>query len=157
MHCFFIMFIIYILILIAIKILITGWVRNVHFEFFLNADTASSIALEMVETLDLMKVDVDLVAELINILIVQLVPCWGSSFKSLTRQRSLDGVTSVHYEAKERGIYSEVTGITNNGALIASSQHVNPSTSNVIRLSPIILSYRPIMQLKNIGEALSNP
>ncbi|KAH6816838.1 with no lysine kinase 8 [Perilla frutescens var. frutescens] len=132
----------------------SGPVRNIHFMFFLNADTASSIAAEMVETLDLLKGDVYLIAELINSLIIQLVPCWGSSSGSLNGQRSLEESTSVHnekfvtsgvrdccsYESHgkediERGIiYSELSGLTNNGAPVllgASSQQIDPSVSNV--------------------------
>lgn len=119
------------------SLLIAGQVQNVQFEFFLNADTASSIAAEMVEALDLMSVDVDLIAEMINTLIGQLVPCLGSSSGILIGQRSLDEeATRVHgKEGTERGFYSEVTGIANNGAPLsvrASPQHFNPSTSNAM-------------------------
>lgn len=130
----------------TINILITGRVRNVHFIFFLNADTALSIAAEMVETLDLWKDDVSFIAELINSLISQLVPCWGTSSGTLSGgKRSLEDSATVHNEkfvasgvreccsygthekeASERGIYSEFTGLTNNDApesVGASSQH----------------------------------
>lgn len=87
--------------------------RNVHFEFILNADTPSSIAVEMVETLDLCQLDVDLIAELINSMVTQLVPPSGSS-------------GSAHTE-----MYIE-SGVTNNGGpMLSSSQlQVDPSASN---------------------------
>lgn len=48
--------------------------------FYLNADTAVSIASEMVEQLHLSSEDVPFVAELIDSLIQQLVPNWKPSF-----------------------------------------------------------------------------
>ncbi|KAI3469117.1 hypothetical protein Pfo_025780 [Paulownia fortunei] len=133
----------------------SGRVRNVHFIFYLDADTALSIAAEMVETLDLWKDDVAFIAELINSLISQLIPCWGTSSGSLNEaKRSVDGSAKVHNEkfvasgtrdccsygiygkeASERGIYAEFTGLKNNGAtesVGASSQHTDAPTSDAM-------------------------
>ncbi|CAI9759330.1 unnamed protein product [Fraxinus pennsylvanica] len=58
---------------------LSGRVRNVHFIFYLNADTALSIAAEMVEQLDLWSEDIAFIAELIDCLILRLVPTWKTS------------------------------------------------------------------------------
>ncbi|XP_021888162.1 serine/threonine-protein kinase WNK8 [Carica papaya] len=63
-----------------------GQARNVHFTFYLDSDTAVSIAEEMVEQLDLSHEDVTFIAELIDDLIVKLVPGCNSSFGSTSRQ-----------------------------------------------------------------------
>ncbi|KAM1035144.1 hypothetical protein ACFX2I_038362 [Malus domestica] len=56
-----------------------GRVRNIHFEFYLDSDTAISVAGEMVEQLDLSHEDVSVIAELIDNLIMKLVPGWKPS------------------------------------------------------------------------------
>ncbi|MCL7035094.1 hypothetical protein MKW94_024404 [Papaver nudicaule] len=56
-----------------------GKVRNIHFVFFLNSDTALSIASEMVVNLKLSAQDVAFIAEFIDFLIVKLVPGWKPS------------------------------------------------------------------------------
>ncbi|KAK8658290.1 hypothetical protein V6N13_036498 [Hibiscus sabdariffa] len=59
-----------------------GRARNIHFSFYLDSDTAISIAEEMVEQLDLSNEDVAVIAELIDSMIMKLVPCWKPSFGS---------------------------------------------------------------------------
>ncbi|XP_050228315.1 serine/threonine-protein kinase WNK8 isoform X2 [Mercurialis annua] len=54
-----------------------GAVKNIHFTFYLDSDTTLSIAEEMVEQLDLSNEDVAIISELINALILNLVPCWS--------------------------------------------------------------------------------
>ncbi|KAG8661976.1 serine/threonine-protein kinase WNK8 isoform X2 [Manihot esculenta] len=56
-----------------------GRVKNIHFTFYLDTDTTVSIAEEMVEQLDLSNEDVGIIAELIDALIMKLVPCWCPS------------------------------------------------------------------------------
>ncbi|OVA01492.1 Protein kinase domain [Macleaya cordata] len=57
----------------------SGRVRNIHFLFYLDSDTALSIASEMVEQLELSDQDVAFIAEFIDYLIMRLVPCWKPS------------------------------------------------------------------------------
>ncbi|KAK7397453.1 hypothetical protein VNO78_18625 [Psophocarpus tetragonolobus] len=57
-----------------------GGVRNIHFLFYLETDTAISVASEMVENLELENNDVVFIAELIDYLIMQLVSGWKPSF-----------------------------------------------------------------------------
>ncbi|XP_027334840.1 probable serine/threonine-protein kinase WNK10 [Abrus precatorius] len=53
-----------------------GRVRNIHFLFYLDTDTAVSVASEMVEHLELADHDVAFIAELIDYLIFKLLPWW---------------------------------------------------------------------------------
>ncbi|KAJ4840916.1 hypothetical protein Tsubulata_001112 [Turnera subulata] len=62
-----------------------GQVRNVHFNFFLDSDTTFSIAEEMVEQLDLSREDVAVIVELIDSLIVNLVPNWNPAIGRTSR------------------------------------------------------------------------
>ncbi|KAK7847107.1 serine/threonine-protein kinase wnk8 [Quercus suber] len=63
-----------------------GHVRNIHFSFYLDSDTATAIAQEMVEQLDLSKEDVAVIRELIDNLINQL----ASSLKSFFENHSYE-------------------------------------------------------------------
>ncbi|KAE7999330.1 hypothetical protein FH972_003772 [Carpinus fangiana] len=54
-------------------------VRNIHFLFYLDTDTAISVAGEMVEQLELADHDVAFIAELIDYLIMKLLPGWKPS------------------------------------------------------------------------------
>ncbi|TKY64109.1 serine/threonine-protein kinase WNK4 [Spatholobus suberectus] len=56
-----------------------GRVRNIHFLFYLDTDTAVSVATEMVEHLELADHDVAFIAELIDYLIMKLLPWWKIS------------------------------------------------------------------------------
>uniref|UniRef100_A0A2P2LYH7 non-specific serine/threonine protein kinase n=1 Tax=Rhizophora mucronata TaxID=61149 RepID=A0A2P2LYH7_RHIMU len=56
--------------------------KNIHFIFYLDSDTSLSIAEEMVEQLDLIKEDIAVIAELIDSLIMKVIPSWNLSFGS---------------------------------------------------------------------------
>ncbi|XP_024024128.1 probable serine/threonine-protein kinase WNK4 [Morus notabilis] len=58
---------------------LNGQVRNIHFLFYLNTDTALSVASEMVEQLELADHDVVFIAEFIDYLILRLLPGWKPS------------------------------------------------------------------------------
>ncbi|RWV80113.1 hypothetical protein GW17_00058660 [Ensete ventricosum] len=53
-----------------------GPVRNIHFVFYLDSDTALAVAAEMVEQLDLSDYDVIFIADFIDFLIMKLIPGW---------------------------------------------------------------------------------
>ena len=74
----------------------TGRIRNIHFAFYLDTDTAVSIAGEMVEQLELSKEDVIVIAGLIDDLLVKLVPSWKSSSGTSTAALSSDGDCPIH-------------------------------------------------------------
>ncbi|GFQ02832.1 probable serine/threonine-protein kinase wnk4, partial [Phtheirospermum japonicum] len=121
----------------------SGRVRNVHFPFYVDADTALSIAAEMVETLDLCRDDVVFIANLINSLISQFIPTWGMPCGNLRGSRSEKFLSSKlcsnginGKEVSERGMYSEITRLKNNSAtesVGALSQHTCASASDVMR------------------------
>ncbi|KAG7019083.1 putative serine/threonine-protein kinase WNK4 [Cucurbita argyrosperma subsp. argyrosperma] len=78
-----------------------GRVRNIHFTFYLDSDTALSVAAEMAEQLELENHDVDFVAELIDLLITKLVPGWKPMFDySLNGELSLCGGPPTLLSAK---------------------------------------------------------
>lgn len=60
----------------------SGCLRNIHFEFYLDSDTAIAIAEEMVEQLGLSIEDVAVITELIVNLITKLVPSSKSLFEN---------------------------------------------------------------------------
>lgn len=69
-------FFVYVGALTANTFLISGHARNIHFLFYLDSDTAMSVAAEMVEQLELADCDVTFIADFIDLLIVNLVPGW---------------------------------------------------------------------------------
>lgn len=76
----------------------SGRVRNIHFIFYLDSDTALSVASEMVEQLELSDYDVAFIADFIDFLIMQLVPGWKPSTCHSSNGTSL---------CKESGVYDE--------------------------------------------------
>lgn len=56
--------------------LYAGRIRNIHFLFFLDSDTALSVASEMVEQLELVDQNDIFIAELIDLLLLSLIPSW---------------------------------------------------------------------------------
>ncbi|CAI9093385.1 OLC1v1028882C3 [Oldenlandia corymbosa var. corymbosa] len=71
-----------------------GRVRNIHFLFYLYADTATSIAREMVEQLGLLSEDVVIIADLIDSLISSIVPKWEPSLESLDQVNTFEQLSS---------------------------------------------------------------
>ncbi|CAJ1950462.1 unnamed protein product [Sphenostylis stenocarpa] len=72
-----------------------GRVRNIHFLFYLDSDTAVSVATEMVEHLELADHDVPFIAELIDYLIMKLLPWWNPS-----HDRCLCGETNPNIDGQ---------------------------------------------------------
>ncbi|KAK7275396.1 hypothetical protein RIF29_16512 [Crotalaria pallida] len=64
----------------------SGRIRNIHFLFYLDSDTADSVASEMVEHLELADHDVAFIAELIDYLIMRLLPWWKPSYNHSTSE-----------------------------------------------------------------------
>ncbi|KAM1432892.1 hypothetical protein ACFXTO_015384 [Malus domestica] len=110
-----------------------GRVRNIHFEFYLDSDTAISIAGEMVEQLDLPHEDVSVIAELIDNLIMKLVPGWkpsseGSSCgtnSSCVDHAALQNVLSHVAHAEDRDNQSSMISDTS----VTSAEHGVPTAS----------------------------
>lgn len=53
--------------------------RNIHFSFYLDSDTALAVAAEMVEQLELADHDVVFIADFIDYLIMKILPDWKPS------------------------------------------------------------------------------
>ncbi|KAL6550520.1 hypothetical protein OROMI_021008 [Orobanche minor] len=106
----------------------SGRVRYVYFPFYLDSDTALSIASEMLESIDLWRDDVVLISELINSLISH-VPTWGTPCGSSATSQTEKLVSSEHCSygihskeaSSERDVYSEkITRLKNNGVVESS-------------------------------------
>ncbi|KAE9445760.1 hypothetical protein C3L33_22346, partial [Rhododendron williamsianum] len=73
-----------------------GRVRNIHFLFYLDVDTALSVTSEMVEQLELTDHDVAFIAEFIDYLIMRIVPSWKPSLDyNYSETRSTRAVSPV--------------------------------------------------------------
>lgn len=71
-----------------------GRVRNIHFLFYLDSDTALAVAAEMVEQLDLADHDVAFIADFIDFIIMGILPGWKpSSDNPSSLERSASGLT----------------------------------------------------------------
>lgn len=95
---------------------LAGRARNIHFMFYPNSDTAVSIAGEMVEQLGLLNEDVAFIAELIDNLILKLVPTWKPSVESsigLRTSLNKDLGLSLH-KADNYSMRVSVTNTNNN-------------------------------------------
>ncbi|KAL6004431.1 hypothetical protein ACLOJK_004984 [Asimina triloba] len=87
-----------------------GKVKNIHFLFYLDSDTAISVAAEMVEQLDLSNHDVAFIAEFIDFLIMKLVPCWKPSVDASSSGTKLDGLSLVNAGSVVEGSTSQADG-----------------------------------------------
>ncbi|PON82234.1 hypothetical protein TorRG33x02_220150, partial [Trema orientale] len=112
-----------------------GRARNIHFIFYLNSDTALSVSSEMVEQLELPEQNVKLIAELIDLLLINLVPDW----KPCVRVDHLvppDGVITYMVHKKD----SETP--ENGECLIGSDQNVcKPVSTSVYPVLPTSSSF----------------
>lgn len=71
-----------------------GRVRNIHFLFYLDSDTALAVAAEMVEQLELADHDVVFIADFIDYLIMKILPDWKpSSDCHSSGERNSSGLT----------------------------------------------------------------
>ncbi|CAN6246603.1 unnamed protein product [Urochloa humidicola] len=83
---------------------LSGHARNIHFLFYLDSDTAMSVAAEMVEQLELADCDVTFIADFIDLLIVNLVPGWrpvNDAAANSYRQSGSELVMTSHQELSE--------------------------------------------------------
>ncbi|XP_071706996.1 serine/threonine-protein kinase WNK8-like isoform X2 [Rutidosis leptorrhynchoides] len=77
--------------MLTLKIAYANDVKNIDFLFYLDSDTAHTIAQEMVEQLELVYEDVAVISELIDDLIIKFVPTWKLSIK---KSSSSGGISS---------------------------------------------------------------
>ncbi|KAK1425277.1 hypothetical protein QVD17_20627 [Tagetes erecta] len=90
-----------------------GRVKNIHFMFYLETDTALSVAREMVEQLELAKNDVQFIAEFINRSITRIIPSWKTSRKSIPAKQDVSvvkpGLGDLSGLLKVKGLTSKGT------------------------------------------------
>ncbi|CAM0944715.1 unnamed protein product [Alopecurus aequalis] len=106
-----------------------GQARNIHFLFYLESDTAMSVAAEMVEQLDLADCDVTFIADFIDLLIVNLVP---------GRKQANDAAVSSYMQSK-----------------MGESEQVIVSQQKLSEMAPDYVLVHSMMHSKDIS-ALSN-
>ncbi|CAK7325435.1 unnamed protein product [Dovyalis caffra] len=89
----------------------SGQARKVEFSFYLDSDTAVSVAEEMVEQLELSLEDVAYIAELIDSLVLKLVPSWRTPCGSIASapERHPDCLQSVRDQETPQSINSEIS------------------------------------------------
>lgn len=113
-----------------------GQARNIHFLFYLESDTAMSVASEMVEQLELADCDVTFIADFIDLLIVNLVPEWkpavspymeskrGESDQAIISQQNLPAM-APGYVLVQSMMHSEDTGPLSSNYLDSVSSATN--------------------------------
>ncbi|KAL1323385.1 hypothetical protein AAHE18_13G013100 [Arachis hypogaea] len=84
----------------------SGHVRNIHFPFDIGADTAISVASEMVEELELTDQDVTTIAETIDSEIRSLIPGWNPSETPATNVPEDSAVSDGCTSAETRSVSS---------------------------------------------------
>lgn len=112
-----------------------GHVRNIHFLFYLDSDTALSVAGEMVEQLDLSDYDVIFIADFIDFLIMKLVPGWKPS-----TDYSSSGTLSMYKESSQ----------------LSSEYYSNPPHSAILSQLNMGSSVRDLVQLLHNDDGISD-
>ncbi|CAN6239620.1 unnamed protein product [Urochloa humidicola] len=118
---------------------LSGHARNIHFLFYLDSDTATSVAAEMVEQLELADCDVTFIADFIDLLIVNLVPGWRPVNDAATnsyRQSESELVMTSQQELSELVVsdYALVDGMMHPKDVNASSNGYLDSVSSAANL-----------------------
>ncbi|KAL5211249.1 hypothetical protein ABZP36_022096 [Zizania latifolia] len=118
-----------------------GHARNIHFLFYLDSDTALSVAAEMVEQLELADCDVTFIADFIDILIVNLVPGQQlvddvamSTSSECKMGECQHVITSQQQHMSELAPYVLVEGVMHSKEINASSSDYVGSLSSATNL-----------------------
>jgi WNK lysine deficient protein kinase len=110
-----------------------GRVRNIHFLFYQEGDTASKVSSEMVEQLELTDQNVTFIAELIDMLLVNLIPSWKTdvSIDHLIhpQQRSQSSKDHHHHQNGESVAQSLSSDEANVAAVTAGVQEAEKGGS----------------------------
>ncbi|KAI4317133.1 hypothetical protein L6164_025032 [Bauhinia variegata] len=109
-----------------------GRARNIHFIFYLDSDTAISVSREMVEQLELAEQNVKFIAELIDLLLMNMVPSWKPCVQ-IDHLVSSDGKQThvSHQLAKHTG--NSQNSIRNVTQVDEFLSHVNMGIQNTTR------------------------
>ncbi|PUZ77020.1 hypothetical protein GQ55_1G337500 [Panicum hallii var. hallii] len=138
---------------------LSGHARNIHFLFYLDSDTAMSVAAEMVEQLELADCDVTFIADFIDLLIVNLVPGWrpvNDAAANSYRQSESELVITSHQDLS--GLVSDyalVDGIMRQKDVNASSNGYVDSVSSATNLGESQGSEGSVISVQLAGSSKS--
>ncbi|KAJ8536520.1 hypothetical protein K7X08_034921 [Anisodus acutangulus] len=113
-----------------------GHVRNIHFPFDIEVDTANAVASEMVEELDLTDQDVSAIAEMIDSEIRSYIPDWAP--KQCSSNNITDEVAPSESSASEARELAPSESSTS-----GACDHVSPSTMNSTLSGGLVLERLP--------------
>jgi len=102
--------------------LYAGQAKNIHFIFYLDSDTAVSVSKEMVEQLELVVQNVKFIAELIDLLLMRLIPEWKPCV-------AIDHLVSANDKWTSASQQTDSKLAKNNGSSKHSTEDASPSTS----------------------------
>ncbi|XP_054794840.1 probable serine/threonine-protein kinase WNK7 isoform X2 [Prosopis cineraria] len=120
-----------------------GRVRNIHFLFYLDSDTAISVSSEMVEQLELPDQNIKFIAELIDLLLINLVPKWKpcvdiahlvsrSCRKTIIGQKDLELAKQKQHSEDSIQNITEEKGIScSNRSSLASEKHYHSNLNEI--------------------------
>ncbi|KAJ8553942.1 hypothetical protein K7X08_024620 [Anisodus acutangulus] len=114
----------------------TGHVRNIHFPFDIEVDTANAVASEMVEELDLTDQDVSAIAEMIDSEIRSYIPDWAP--KKCSSNNITDEVAPSESSASEARELAPSESSTS-----GACDDVSPSTMNSTLSGGLVLERLP--------------
>lgn len=99
-----------------------GQAKYIHFIFYLDSDTAVSVSKEMVEQLELADQNVKFIAELIDLLLIKLVPEWKPCV-------AIDHLVSANNKWTSASQQTDSELAKNNGSSKHYTEDAGPSTS----------------------------
>ncbi|KAG8391966.1 hypothetical protein BUALT_Bualt01G0242400 [Buddleja alternifolia] len=99
-----------------------GRVRNIHFQFYLDSDTALAVAAEMVEQLDLADHDVVFIADFIDFLIMRMLPDWKPSSDCYSSEERSTGRLTTSVSSSQAAFISSPCLTTTGNKLSQGSQ-----------------------------------
>ncbi|GFY93517.1 hypothetical protein Acr_08g0019130 [Actinidia rufa] len=136
-----------------------GRVKNIHFLFHLDADTALSVASEMVEQLELADHDVAFISEFIDYLISRILPGWKPSSDYNLSGSPYVGSLVLTNDLTQMANHVD-TMLTNPPAQLAAEQDVlfklNTRTQEVLRVWHIWRIMNHKHQLMAEGISIKN-
>ncbi|KAG8363239.1 hypothetical protein BUALT_Bualt19G0001400 [Buddleja alternifolia] len=121
-----------------------GRVRNIHFLFYLDSDTALAVAAEMVEQLELTNHNVAFIADFIDFLIIRILPDWKPSYEFHSSQEMVkqDDASEFHMGSRIC-LPSDANNLYGNSTFVSTCTTFNssPCLTSAGKLSQGSLSY----------------
>lgn len=112
----------------------SGHIRNIHFPFDIEADTASAVAREMVEELELTDQDVTTIAQMIDLEIQYLFPDWNPNATLFANRVGQElALSDIHTEIRDE---ASPGGMSPSASIASLSMERLPSGRNYWSDSP---------------------